>query len=63
MIDFASLAGVIEEGVKSRATYVTSMSLYGLEPCEYLDILLFNDVKCAVEFPLRRRQWQTTPRQ
>jgi len=42
MIDFASLAGVIEAGVKSREAYVTSMSLYGLEPCEYLDILLFN---------------------
>lgn len=45
MIDFASLAGVIEVSVKSRAAHVATMSLYGLEPCEYLDILLFNDVK------------------
>jgi hypothetical protein len=53
MIDFASLAGVPEAGVKSRAAYVTSMSLHVFEPCEYLDILLFNDVECAVEFPHR----------
>ena len=51
MIDFASLAGVIEAGVKSRAVYVTSVPFYGLELCEYFDVHLFNDVKCAVEFP------------
>ena len=27
------------------------MSFYALEPCEYLDILLFNDVKFTVGFP------------